>query len=672
MGEIRMKNKVLKIFSKITMDHKLKDVTIEKNSLFLHFENFPRSLIKRYVMIKDRTSGRRIQKPLEGKEISFELDELAELAEDGNFDFYFATYVGSKKLLKRTPFTNTIKLTHYFDKENKRRIRFTKTKKNNFTINTQKVNVNPDINALRLEGNNVFIGGTLEIFNQEKKPVTAEIMIQRRDVFRQYSFNLNLTPLSEGLLQFWGLIYHEKLKFDLVKNSRWDLFLQLKDERNKVIFKELVNLQSFKQFENEEDRYLLNLEQGEEQVLAFYATEGSNSLALWYTDLSQFKRTYNIAKGKTVYNETCINEKLDSKMVFFESFLGKNYSGNPKYVYEQMLKEEKFKDFTFVWSYTGDYPEDIPGNPILVQRETTEFFYYLARSKYWVSNIILPVHKKREGVVYLQTWHGTPLKKLGFDIDIEGPETLARENFYIESRNWDYLISANHYSTEIFQRAFKYEKEMLEVGYPLNDIFYHAQLEKKVKELKTKLNIPFDKKVILYAPTWRDNEMGNSWEHLFELKFDLESYYEQLKDDYVLVLRMHHLISDALEINPKYKDFVYDFSKYNDIQELYVISDLLITDYSSVFFDYANSKRPILFYAYDYEVYKENIRGFYLDMEKDLPGPVLQDGNELLHSIQTIDEVSNSYKEKYDAFYKRFCSLEDGKAAKRVVDQVFK
>jgi CDP-glycerol glycerophosphotransferase (TagB/SpsB family) len=667
-----MKNKVLKIFSKFTLDHKLKDVRIEQNSLFLQFEEFPRSLVKRYVMIKDRTSGRRIQKPLEGKEISFDIDELAELAEDGNFDFYLATYVGSKKLLKRTPFTNTIKLIHYFDKENNRRIRFTKTKKNNFTIVTQKVNINPDINALRSEGNNVLIGGTLEIFNKDKKPVTAEIMIQRRDVFRQYRFNLNLTPTSEGLLRFEGLIYPEKLKFDLVKNSRWDLFLQLRDGRNKVVYKELVNLQSFKEFEKEEDRYLLNIEQDEEQVLAFYATEGSNSLALWYTDLSQFQRTYNIAKGKTVYNETCVKEKLDLKMVFFESFLGKNYSGNPKYIYEQMLKEEKFKDFTFVWSYTGDYPEDIPGDPILVQRETTEFFRYLAKSKYWVSNIILPVHKKREGVVYLQTWHGTPLKKLGFDIDIEGPETLARENFYIESRNWDYLISANRYSSEIFQRAFKYEKEMLEVGYPLNDIFYDDQLENKVRELKTKLNIPLNKKVILYAPTWRDNEMGNSWEHLFELKFDLDNYYEQLKDDYVLVLRMHHLISDALEISPKYKEFVYDFSRYNDIQELYVISDLLITDYSSVFFDYANSKRPILFYAYDFEEYKENIRGFYLDMEKDLPGPVLQDENELLHAIETIDEVSNSYKEKYEAFYKRFCSLEDGKSAKRVVDRVFK
>src|SRR5690606_36973872 len=249
--------------------------------------------------------------------------------------------------------------------------------------------------------------------------------------------------------------------------------------------------------------------------------------------------------------------------------------------------------------YTGNHPEVIPGNAILVDRETEEYYRYLAKAKYWVSNILFPVHKKREGNVYLQTWHGTPLKRVGLDIEIEGPETLARENFYSESRNWHYLIAANHYSDEIFKRAFKFDKEMLTVGYPANDIFYKDNQEEKVAELKKKLGIPLNKKVILYAPTWRDDEMVGSWKHGFNLKFDLNQFYELFNEDYVLVLRMHHLISEGLQIDEAHKSFVYDLSHFDDIQELYLMSNVLITDYSSVFFDFANSKRPILFYAYD-------------------------------------------------------------------------
>ena len=124
-----------------------------------------------------------------------------------------------------------------------------------------------------------------------------------------------------------------------------------------------------------------------------------------------------------------------------------------------------------------------------------------------MNNIIFPIHKKRKGNVYLQTWHGTPLKKLGYDITIPGPEVDARRNFYKESRNWDYLISSNHYSSEIFKRAFKYDKEVLELGYPINDIFF-TNNDDVIDQLKSKLNIDKNKKIILYAPTWKDDVMN--------------------------------------------------------------------------------------------------------------------------------------------------------------------
>ncbi|CAM4002681.1 CDP-glycerol glycerophosphotransferase family protein [Mesobacillus zeae] len=666
-----MKKKIGAMLNKMILDHTVKNLFVDNRTLVIEYEGLRKISSKRYVMVKDRQSGRRLIKELSGRRASFELDELAELAENGKLDLYIFANILSKRIIKRSRFHAPLQSVQFIDEKTRCKWRVTHTKNKNLTVVSEKMLFNHHITELSTVDSNFAISGRIESFHQ-MVPKTAEIIIQRRDVFRRYSFKLDLKEVGASQYEFEGILYPEKLKFDLVNNSRWDLYLQLSDDNGKLLNKMLINMQSFKEFFREEDRYLETIPTEKDFVFALYATMGGNSLALWYTDSAQFARTYNIAKGKSIFNQTCEAEPVHEKIVFFESFFGKNYSGNPKYIYEHMMNNPKYKDYTFVWSYSGENTDTIPGKRIIVNRESEDYYSYLAMAKYWVSNIVFPVQRKREGNVYLQTWHGTPLKRLGFDIDIVGPETLARENFYIESRNWDYLLSANRYSSEIFKRAFKFEKEMLEVGYPLNDIFYQNDLNSKVSSIKERLGIPADKKVILYAPTWRDNEMSGSWAHSFQLKFDLERYYEKLNDDYVLLLRMHHLISDALTIDEKYKDFVYDASKYEDIQELYIASDLLITDYSSVFFDYANSRRPILFYAYDYQEYKDNVRGFYLDMEEDLPGPVIQDDIQLLDAIMNIDDIHEQYKDKYQHFTDKYNYLDDENAAKRVVDRVFK
>src|SRR5699024_6768720 len=132
-----------------------------------------------------------------------------------------------------------------------------------------------------------------------------------------------------------------------------------------------------------------------------------------------------------------------------------------------------------------------------------------------------------------------------------------------------------------------------------------------------------DKKIILYAPTWRDDDFYSRGNYKFELKLDLEKMQRRLGEEYVVVLRMHYLISSQLDIS-NFTEFAYDFSDYEDVAELYLVSDILITDYSSVFFDYANLKRPILFFAYDLEKYRDQLRGFYIDIEKELPGPLVK------------------------------------------------
>ena len=143
-----------------------------------------------------------------------------------------------------------------------------------------------------------------------------------------------------------------------------------------------------------------------------------------------------------------------------------------------------------------------------------------------------------------------------------------------------------------------------------------------------------------------------------------------LGSEYVLLLRTHYYVAEKLDLS-EYSGFLYDVSGYPDIAELYLISDLLITDYSSVFFDYANLRRPMLFFTYDLEKYRDILRGFYMDMEEELPGPMLFTTEEIIASVENLDQIQAEYEEKYNIFYNKYCGWEDGRASQRVVDAVF-
>ncbi|MDQ0352773.1 CDP-glycerol glycerophosphotransferase [Alkalibacillus filiformis] len=367
-------------------------------------------------------------------------------------------------------------------------------------------------------------------------------------------------------------------------------------------------------------------------------------------------------------------KKMDLKeqTVVFESFMGKSYGCNPKAIHEHMHNNNH--DYQFIWIHAND-KLDIPGKPKQIKRFSLAYYYYMARAKYWVFNTRVPKHvTKREDTILLQTWHGTPLKRLGLDIEnVQMPGTDTgkyRKNFTDEVSRWDYLISPNQYSTDIFKRAFMFEQEMLETGYPRNDVLQQNSQE-RAERIKESLGMPKEKKVILYAPTWRDNQYIDKGQYSFELPLDLDEMQEQLSDDYVIVLKLHYLIANQLDLT-EYPSFAFDLSKHDDIAELYLISDILITDYSSVFFDYANLRRPILFYTYDLEDYKDDLRGFYFDMETGVPGPLLKTNEEVIEAIENIEDVAMKYEERYEQFYAKFCAWEDGQASKKVIDQVFK
>ncbi len=367
---------------------------------------------------------------------------------------------------------------------------------------------------------------------------------------------------------------------------------------------------------------------------------------------------------------------VNNNLIIFESNVGRNYSGNPRYIYEEMVKQGIDKKLTFVW-ILEDPETEIPGITIKVKRSRLKYYYYLARAKIWIFDTRDPSHIiKRKQVYYIQTWHGTPLKKLGMDLDDvfmagKGDIKTYKKNMFHDTRKWDFLLSQNEYSTEVFKRAFAFSneesKEIWTYGYPRNDVLTTKNTNESINKIKEELNIPNDKKVLLYAPTWRDNEFHKRSTYKFVTAMDFDLLKEKLSKDYVIIVKYHYLVVENIDWS-KYEGFVYTYGPEKDIADLYLVSDMLITDYSSVMFDYSILNRPMFFFMYDLEAYRDELRGFYFDILKELPGPLSKTTEDLINDIMMYDK--SLYQEKYRAFQNKYNKYDDGKASQRVVERI--
>lgn len=403
------------------------------------------------------------------------------------------------------------------------------------------------------------------------------------------------------------------------------------------------------------------------RALLNHDLKGVQKQVRWVLGKKKFKKMLKNKNTayKLAYFHRYLKQPVKENVILFETFMAKNYSDSPKYIYEYIAQNHP--EYECVWAINDG--AKIPYGAKTVKRFSFQYAYYLAVSKYLVFNVRPPLwYRKREEQVFLETWHGTPLKRLVFDQEeVTSASPKYKQQFYRQRKNWDFLVSANPFSTKTFRSCFLYEGEMLEYGYPRNDILYWPNKDEIAQQLKEKLGIPKDKKTILYAPTWRDDQHYGSGQYKFELALDLQLMKERLQDDYVVLLRTHHYISDHIDVSGL-GDFVINLSSYDDISEIYLISDICITDYSSVFFDYANLKRPILFYTYDFDKYKNQLRGFYIDMNTEVPGPLLYTSEQVVQAIEDIDEITEEYKERYDQFYDRFCCYDDGHASEHVAE----
>lgn len=360
-------------------------------------------------------------------------------------------------------------------------------------------------------------------------------------------------------------------------------------------------------------------------------------------------------------------------LLIFESNLGRNYSGNPRAIYEEMLRRGWDKEMQICWLFTEPEKQSLPGHVTLLQRESLSALRKMHRASVWVTDTRQPTYiVKNPNTYYMMTWHGTPLKKLALDlydyveaVAKERPEdtglkkTLAksRKQWLRDSGQWNCLLAQNETAAELFRGCFWYQGEVLCAGYPRND--------KLVGERKTEEDAQ-KKRTVLYAPTWREYESNGLCDSRFEPPIDFDKLYEVLKEENTeLIIKYHYYVKEKTDFT-KYAGVIRDSEK--DIAELYPICDIMITDYSSTMFDYAVLKRPMIFFAYDLERYEAE-NGFYFDYKKMAPGPVVRTQGELFDALKREFDFS-AYAEKQEAFYQRFASEENGRAAEAAVNRI--
>ncbi len=415
------------------------------------------------------------------------------------------------------------------------------------------------------------------------------------------------------------------------------------------------------------------------------------------------------------YARTTTRVSVEPRSAVFQAYGGRSYACGPRALYLQILADPAYEGYELVWTLragvaqaladaggfdvrgleagqsvapgldlTRDFGDDALEElrrAVIVVYESPDHYRALAKAGLWITNSMLPDHvHPREGQLYVQLWHGTPLKRLGNDILVDQNPIYTRdavhERYRLEGERLSLMIAPCEFAADAFRSAFALrdlgKAGVVHVtGYPRNDALSTADADRvaadRVAAVRARLKIPEGKRVILYAPTWRDDDhVGARLVNRSPVDFDL--LHEELGDEFVMVYRTHYLTTALVDLE-RHKGFLINASTVNDINDLYLVSDMLVTDYSSVFFDYAVLMRPTVFFMYDLEHYAEEIRGFYLSLD-ELPGPIVRTEHELVAAVREATSPLREGDELLRAFRSRYAPLDDGHAAERVISLV--
>ncbi|GGQ21630.1 CDP-glycerol glycerophosphotransferase family protein [Streptosporangium pseudovulgare] len=375
------------------------------------------------------------------------------------------------------------------------------------------------------------------------------------------------------------------------------------------------------------------------------------------------------ALQRTFYPAQRAMEATDATV--YVSYDGRQYEGNVRAVYEERVRRGDdrehiwvVKDGAFVPPGSAELGFGPDIRPTVVRSGSREHYAALARSRYVVANGFLPPwFRAREDQTVVQTWHGSPLKLLGNDLPhmSRDPKPPAWHRQAAEVRGWDLLVSQSPWATPILRKAFGYRGEILESGYPRNDVLSSPDRDEIAARVRRELGVAEGSTVVLYAPTFRDYDRRNA-----SVKLNLAEARRVLGAGHTFLVRGHPM--QAAPNVPR--DLALDVTTYPEVTDLLLIADVLITDYSAIMFDFAVTGRPMLFFTYDAQRYSAK-RGLYLDLAAEAPGPLLTTAAEVIEALRTIDEVAAAHADRYERFRRTYAPRDDGKATGRLVDHVF-
>jgi CDP-glycerol glycerophosphotransferase len=356
---------------------------------------------------------------------------------------------------------------------------------------------------------------------------------------------------------------------------------------------------------------------------------------------------------------------IEPELAVFAAYWYRGYSCNPRAIYESLLK--LVPSVRGVWIVNRAHAGTMPDGVDHVVAGTREYYRLVARAKYFVNNVGFPDEVvKRKGTIRVHTHHGTPLKTMGLDLRsafFAGPRMDFERQFRRWAR-WDYSVSQNAFSTLVWERVYPARYETLEVGYPRNDVLVNAS-DADVQRIRGELGIERHRCAVLYAPTHRE------YLHRDVPPLDVGRLADDLGRDYVVLVRAHYLHSDAPEVEAvRRRRGIVDVSRHPSVEELCLAADVLVTDYSSIMFDYAVLDRPVVIHAPDWDVYR-TLRGTYFDLLDEAPGVVARTDDELVSAFRSGAVWAEEATRLRAAFRARFCSLEDGAASERVVRRVW-
>jgi CDP-glycerol glycerophosphotransferase len=382
---------------------------------------------------------------------------------------------------------------------------------------------------------------------------------------------------------------------------------------------------------------------------------------------------------------------VDVQTIFFESYGGRSCACSPKALFEALCNDDRFADWQFIWSLREEVAEAaVHENPLLSMRArivaqgSNEHLKACAAAGYWiVNNRVAEWMYPKDDQTYVQCWHGTPLKRLGFDVEIQTNAALNTTSelawrFGLDAQKWSYLLSPSSFTSEHLVSAFGLKpdaraKLVIEEGYPRNDriatVLASPRRDEDIHALKQRLDIPPDRKVLLYAPTWRDSDYQSGVGYVAKGLLDLQQMKEALQGDWVVLLRLHYYIANQLATD-ELAGFAYDVCAVQDINDLYLVADALLTDYSSTVFDYANTNRPLIYYWPDFKEYAEGVRGFYFD-PTTLPGDQCTTTEEVIQALHALPTWHERHGNEYRRFRQQFCPKDDGNATSRTITQIF-